>query len=154
MTDDEALPISPAAVLPRIARSFSRQGLMKHLGATLIEARDGRCVIEVSADGRLSQQHGFFHAGVTSAIADTAAGYAALSLMPEDASVLTVEFKINLIAPADGELLRASGRVIRSGRTITAATARVAVVRGNRIVHCAEFLGTMIARQGAESPPR
>jgi uncharacterized protein (TIGR00369 family) len=97
---------------------------MKCLGATLIEARDGRCVIEVRADPRLSQQHGFFHAGVTSAIADTAAGYAALSLITEDASVLTVEFKISLIAPADGELLRATGTVIRSGRTITAANAR------------------------------
>lgn len=130
-------------VLGRVAESFGQQGLMKHLGAILVEARDGRCVIEVPASGSLTQQHGFFHAGVTSAIADTAAGYAALTLMPEDASVLTVEFKISLVAPADGDVLRATGSVIRSGRTLTTATARVEAVRGGRARHCAEFLGTM-----------
>jgi uncharacterized protein (TIGR00369 family) len=139
--------MSSNPVLPRVAESFARQGLMKHLGALLVEARDGRCVIEVPASKHLSQQHGFFHAGVASAIADTAAGYAALSLMAEDASVLTVEFKINLVAPADGELLRATGNVIRAGRTISATSARVEVIRRGRAVHCAEFLGTMIAHR-------
>jgi uncharacterized protein (TIGR00369 family) len=143
--------MSSDLVLSRVAESFARQGLMTHFGARLLEGRDGRCVIEVPAKTQLLQQHGFFHAGVASAIADTAAGYAALSLMPGDASVLTVEFKINLIAPADGELLRATGSVIRSGRTITATSARVEAVRSGEIVHCAEFLGTMIAYHRAET---
>ena len=131
-------------IQPRVAESFARQGLMRHLGARLVEANSGRCVIEVESAGELTQQHGFFHAGVSSAIADTASGYAALSLMPEDASVLTVEFKINLLNPADGALLRATAQVLKPGRTLMVVSASVDVVKGKEVRRCAEFLGTMI----------
>lgn len=140
--------MTEARILQRVADSFNRQGLMRHLGAELVEAKDGRCVIEVRAHPGTTQQHGFFHAGVSSAIADTAAGYAAFSLMPDDASVLTIEFKISLIAPADGDLLRATAQVLRPGRTVMSVSARVEAVRDGRSVHCAELLGSMFVVRG------
>ena len=96
---------------PRCKESFDRQGLMKLLGAELVEAADGRAAIEVPYREDLTQQHGYFHGGVVTAIADTACGYAAYTTMPSDSSVLTVEFKINLMNPAAGERLRAEARV-------------------------------------------
>lgn len=140
--------MSKAAIDPRVAESFARQGLMRHLDAQLLEAQEGRCTIEVAAGAGLTQQHGFFHAGVTAAIGDTSGGYAAMTLMPPDASVLTIEFKINLIAPADGERLRACARVLRQGRTITTVAVRVEAMKGGRSIH--ELLGTMIAYRGQE----
>ena len=93
----------------RVRDSFARQGIMAHIGATLTRIEVGWCEIELPFRDELSQQHGFFHAGVVSTIADSAGGYAAFSLFPADSSVLTVEFKINLLAPADGEKMRATG---------------------------------------------
>src|SRR6202030_2436872 len=89
----------------RVRESFLRQGLMQHLRAELAALRAGECEIRVPFRKELTQQHGYFHAGVTAAIADSACGYSAFTLMPADCSVLTVEYKINLLAPADGELL-------------------------------------------------
>jgi uncharacterized protein (TIGR00369 family) len=89
----------------RVRESFQRQGLMQHPGAELMAVRAGDCEIRVQFRQELTQQHGYFHAGVTSAIADTASGYAAYSLMPADHSVLTVEYKINLVAPTAGDML-------------------------------------------------
>ncbi|TJY59370.1 PaaI family thioesterase [Sinimarinibacterium sp. CAU 1509] len=103
----------------RVRDSFERQGLMRHLGAELLEVRRGRVCIGLPFRAELTQQHGYFHAGATSAIADSAGGYAGLSVFPRDSSVLTVEFKINLLAPARGERLEAEGRVLRAGRTLT-----------------------------------
>lgn len=117
---------------------------MRHLGAVLREAHSGCCVIEVPHNGDLTQQHGFFHAGVSAAIADTASGYAAMSLMPDDASVLTVEFKINLLNPADGDVLRATAQVLKPGRTLMVVSASVDVHKGSEVNRCAELLGTMI----------
>ncbi len=88
---------------------------MAHLGAELAEVGEGTCTITCRPRPELGQQHGFVHAGAVAAIADSAAGYAALSLQPEDSEVLTVEFKLNLLAPAGGELLIARGRVVRAG---------------------------------------
>ncbi|MBA3577619.1 MAG: PaaI family thioesterase [Sphingomonas sp.] len=116
---------------------------MRHLGAQLVEASSGRCIIEVPLSEALMQQHGFFHAGVSAAIADTASGYAALSLMPDNASVLTVEFKINLLNPADGRLLRATAQVLKPGRTLMVVSASVDVLKGQEVLRCAEFLGTV-----------
>ena len=99
----------------RVRASFDRQDFMHFLGATLVEIVPGRCSIELPARKELSQQHGFVHAGAVTTIADSAAGYAAYSLMPADSSVLTVELKINLMAPAKGERLRATGQVTRAG---------------------------------------
>jgi len=103
----------------RVRNSFSRQGLMHHLGAVLAEVKPGRVSIQLPFREELTQQHGFFHAGSTSAIADSAGGYAGFTLFPADSSVLTIEFKINLLAPARGDYLEAVGSVVRSGRTLT-----------------------------------
>ena len=101
----------------RVRDGFGRQGAMKLIGAKLTHVAPGAVDISIDFQPELSQQHGFFHAGVAGTVADSAGGYAAFSLMPADASVLTVEFKMNLIAPADGTTLVARGRVIKPGRT-------------------------------------
>ncbi len=98
---------------------------MSTLGATLGDLSPGRVEIELRPHPAISQQHGFIHAGAISAIADTAAGYAALSLMPEGRGVLTTEFKINLVAPAVGDRVIARGRVVKAGRTLTLAQTEV-----------------------------
>ena len=96
----------------------------------------------------LTQQHGFFHAGATSAIADSAGGYAAYSLFPADSSVLTVEFKINLVAPAEGDTLLATGRVKRSGRTLTICELEVEAIKSGQATTCAIGLQTMMCLHG------
>src|SRR5689334_16023425 len=131
------------ALDPRCKESFGRQGLMTLLGAELVEAEGGRAVIEVPYRNDLTQQHGYFHGGVVTAIADTACGYAAYTTMPADASVLTVEFKINLMNPAAGERLRAEANVHKAGRTLVVVAATVTVLR-DKAVTCAEMLGTFI----------
>ncbi|MFI7061340.1 PaaI family thioesterase [Kribbella sp. NPDC050124] len=103
----------------RVRDSFERQGLMHHLGAQLTEIAPGRVHIILPSRPEVTQQHGYFHAGATSAIADSAGGYAAYTLFPEDSSVLTVEYKINLLAPAEGTHLEAIGTVLKAGRTLT-----------------------------------
>jgi uncharacterized protein (TIGR00369 family) len=131
-----------------VADSFARQGLMRTLGARLVRVAPGE--VEIAADFHegLSQQHGFFHAGATSAIADSAAGYAALSLFDAGSGVLTVEFKINLLAPAAGERIVARGRVERSGRTITVCRADVVVVKDGAEKAVATGLYTMMRVEG------
>lgn len=108
-----------AAVEARVRASFDRQGLMGHLGARLTRVTPGVVHIELDSRPEVTQQHGFVHAGATSAIADSAGGYAALSVAPEGSDVLTVEYKLNLLAPAAGERLEAVGTVLRAGRTLT-----------------------------------
>ena len=112
----------------RITRSFGKQGLMNTLGATLGKIAPGAVEIILRPGPAVSQQHGFVHAGAVSAIADSAAGYAALSLMPAGTGVLTTEFKINLVAPATGDVIVARGRVVKAGRTLTLAQADVFAV--------------------------
>lgn len=112
MTDVDPAPAE------RIRASFERQGLMKLLGAALDLVEPGRVQITLSRRPEVSQQHGYVHAGATSAIADSAGGYAALTLMPATSEVLTVEYKLNLLAPAAGDL-EAIGTVLRPGRTLT-----------------------------------
>jgi uncharacterized protein (TIGR00369 family) len=110
---------TPDPLHTRIQESFDRQGLMRHLGAELVNVEPGLVVIRMPFSPTLTQHNGYFHAGASSSIADTAGGYAGFTVFPEGASVLTVEFKINLLAPAKGEYLEATGKVIRSGRTLT-----------------------------------
>lgn len=105
--------------------SFARQGLMTTIGARIVDLGPGFCVVEMPYAPGVSQQQGFFHGGVIGAIADTAAGYAAYSLMPAGAEILTVEFKLNLIRAALPPTLRAEGRVLRAGRTLTVCRADV-----------------------------
>ncbi|MCG5214872.1 PaaI family thioesterase [Streptosporangium sp. KLBMP 9127] len=108
-----------AEIEARIRASFERQGLMRHLGARLSEIRAGHVQIVLPSRPEVTQQHGYIHAGATSAIADSAGGYAALTLFPGTAEVLTVEYKINLLAPAAGDHLEAVGTVVKAGRTLT-----------------------------------
>jgi uncharacterized protein (TIGR00369 family) len=117
--------MSPEKQQERVRASFAKQGLMTTLGATLESVSPGMVEILVSPNPAILQQHGFVHGGVVSAIADSAAGYAALSLMPADTGVLTTEFKINFLAPAAGERILARGRVVKAGRTLTLAQAEV-----------------------------
>ncbi len=122
---------------------------MALLGATISRVAPGEVDIELPWRADLVQQHGYLHAGVTSAIADSACGYAALSLMPSDAAVLSVEYKVNLLAPARGVHFQASGRVVRSGRTISVVRGDVCAIdeQGERRI-VLTMLGTMIAASG------
>jgi uncharacterized protein (TIGR00369 family) len=124
-------PEEPASgeVQNRISASFDRQGLMTHLGARLTHVGQGRVRIALPHGPRVTQQDGYFHAGATSAIADSAGGYAALTLFPDTDDVLTVEYKINLIAPATGDSIEAVGTVIKSGRTVTVCQLEVFAVQ-------------------------
>jgi uncharacterized protein (TIGR00369 family) len=121
---------------------------MALLGAHLTRIEPGLVEIEAPFRTDLTQQHGYFHAGVTSALADTAGGYAGFTLFPANSSVLTVEFKINLIAPAAGEGLLAVGRVIKSGRTLTVCSLEVHALAGERRTPCATGLQTLICLHG------
>jgi uncharacterized protein (TIGR00369 family) len=109
----------------RIAESFQRQSMLTTMGARLAHVASGEVTIELPASDKLSQQHGFMHAGAVATIADSACGYACLTRMPEGSAVLSVEFKINLLAPAAGRLFTARGRTARVGKTIGVATAEV-----------------------------
>ncbi|TFL20181.1 PaaI family thioesterase [Jannaschia formosa] len=126
--------------MDRIRDSFARQGLMATLGARLVEVAPGRVRIEAEVTPATAQQHGFGHAGLTFALADSAAGYAALTTMEEGQEVVTSEFRISLLAPARG-LLVAEGRVIRPGRRLIAIAADV---HGDDGAHVATALGTMV----------
>ena len=114
----------------RVRDSFNRQQFMHTLGATLGAVEAGLVEIHLLISPAVAQQHGFVHAGAVASIADSACGYAAFSLMPADAGVLAVEFKINLMAPAKGDMLIARGRVIRAGRTLSVCQAEVVAVSG------------------------
>jgi uncharacterized protein (TIGR00369 family) len=129
----------------RVRDSFGRQRFMATIGARLARVAPGEIDIELTVRDELSQQHGFLHAGALATVADSACGYAALSLMPPGAAVLSVEFKINMLAPAKGERVVAHGRVLRAGKTIT-------VCRGDVVAHSSDgerlvatMVGTMMA---------
>lgn len=119
MVDQSQQEQASSAVRKRVQDSFDRQGLMAHLGARLAHIGPGCVHIVLPARPEVTQQHGYVHAGATSAIADSAGGYAALTLFAEDSEVLTVEYKINLLAPAAGDHLEAIGTVLKPGRTLT-----------------------------------
>ena len=112
-------------IAARVRDSFARQSIMTTLGAEVAAVRSGEVEIVLPFSDRILQQHGFIHAGAVATIADSACGYAALTVMPRDAAVLTTEFKINLLSPAKGDRLRAVGRVIRSGKTLVVTLGEV-----------------------------
>lgn len=126
----------------RVRDSFERQGVMRLIGAELSRIGPGEVDIQIAYTDQLSQQHGFFHGGILSTIADSACGYAAFSLMPADAAVLTIEFKTNFLAPADGELLIARGRIVKPGRTISVSHAQVLVTKNGQERLCATMTAT------------
>jgi uncharacterized protein (TIGR00369 family) len=133
--------------------SFARQGLMGTLGAQLDEVLPGRIVIVADYHDGLGQQHGFFHGGVIGAIADSAAGYAGFSLMPPESNVLTVEYKMNIVAPGKGERLIARGQVIRPGRTLTVTRADVFALDAGAETLCATMLQTLMRLEAAPDRP-
>ncbi|MDI6751010.1 MAG: PaaI family thioesterase [Rhodocyclaceae bacterium] len=132
----------------KVRKSFAKQGIMGLLGATLVDVWPGGCEIHLPYRPELTQQHGFFHAGVTSTIVDSAAGYAGFSLMAANTSVLSVEFKINLLAPADGELLIATGEVVKPGRTLVITRGDAWVVKHGKATHCAMMQQTLMTMHG------
>lgn len=127
----------------RIQKNFEKQHFMSYLGAKLETIEEGRVSISVEKAAHLSQQTGFIHAGVITTIADSAAGYAAWSMMPENSDVLSVEFKVNLMRPASGSKIIAHAQVIKSGRQITVVEADVEDVDTGKVI--AKFQGTMIS---------
>jgi len=132
------------AIQPRIQASFDRQSMMRTLQARLIAAGDGRAVIRAPLSPGVLQQHGAAHAALAFALGDSAAGYAALSLMPEGVEVMTVEMKINLMAPALGDGFEAQGQVIRAGRRLSVVTSEVFALTGTTRKSIALLQGTMI----------
>ncbi len=132
----------------RVRASFARQQVMGFIGARLSRVEPGLVEIELPYRAELTQQHGYFHAGITGTIADSAGGYAGYTLFPADSSVLTVEYKMNLLAPADGDRLVATGRVVKSGRTLTICELAVVAVKNGRTTDCAHGLQTLMCMQG------
>ena len=129
----------------RVQSSFDRQAFMRTIGARLVSIEPGEVVIEWSYSKELTQQHGFLHAGVIAAVADSACGYAALTMMSRDAAVMSVEFKVNLMKPAAGETFRAIGKVVRSGRTLTVCSAEVRAYASGSESTIALMQGTMMS---------
>jgi uncharacterized protein (TIGR00369 family) len=132
----------------KVRASFARQKIMAHIGAELGEVRPGHCEIRLPYRPEITQQHGYFHGGVIGTIADSAGGYAGYTLMPADASVLTVEYKLNILAPGEGELLIAEGRVVKAGRTLVITRAEVYAERNGRRSHCASMQQTLMTMHG------
>ena len=136
--------------LQRVRDSFALQGAMSTLGAQLTHLAPGAVDISFDWAPGLTQQHGFIHAGMLSAALDSACGYAGFSLMPEDAGVLTIEFKINLLAPAKGQRFRCEGRVLKPGRTIVLAEGQAFAIDGGQEKLCATMHCTLMAVQGRQ----
>lgn len=135
----------------RVRASFARQAFMSTIGATLVSVEPGSVTVELPCREDLQQQHGFTHAGAVVSVVDSACGYAALSLMPVGAGVLSVEFKVNLLALAVGDRLLATGRVVTSGRTLTVCAGEVHAERGGHLTLVAMMQATMMTqleRQG------
>lgn len=134
----------------RVRDNFARQRVMALLGAELAAVGPGTCTVSVSYRAELTQQDGFFHAGIIATVADTAAGYAAFSLMPADAAVLSIEFKQNMMAPAVGDTLIARALVDRPGRTVTVVTAEVFAVKDGVEKKVAKMQATMMCVRRVE----
>jgi uncharacterized protein (TIGR00369 family) len=132
----------------KVRASFAKQGAMGLIGAQLIALRPGYCEIHLPWRADLTQQNGFFHAGIISTVVDSAAGYAGFTLMPPDSSVLSVEFKLNLLAPGDGELLIATGEVIKPGKTLVITRGEAYVVKGGKTTHCSTMQQTLMTMHG------
>ena len=129
--------------MERVRESFNRQGFMRSLGAALESVAPGTVTITCGLDERWTQQHGLLHGGVLASLADVACGYAALSVMPADREVLTVEFKINFVKPAKTDRVVAVGQVVQSGRTLTVCEGSVFDASRSRLL--ARMTATMMA---------
>jgi uncharacterized protein (TIGR00369 family) len=134
----------------RVRDSFARQAAMRLIGAALTDVVPGRVTIALPVRDDLTQQHKFVHGGVVGMIADSAGGYAAFTLMPADASVLTVEYKINMLAPATGETLVARGEVLKPGRTVSVVRADVFGVTAGKEKLVATMQQTLMVMHGMQ----
>ena len=134
----------------RVRDSFTRQRMMATLGATLERVEPGEIEIRLPYREELTQQHGFLHAGAVATIVDSACGYAAFSLMRPDTAVLSVEYKVNLMAPAKGERVEAIGRVLRPGRTITSCQGDAYAIDGDERRHVVTMLATVVCLEARE----
>jgi uncharacterized protein (TIGR00369 family) len=142
------------AFAERVVASFTRQAFMSFIGARVVAVEPGGCDIELPFRPELGQQHGFFHGGVVGTLADNACGYASFTLAAADASILTVEYKVNLMAPAAGAVLIARGRVLRPGRTLVVARADVSVGRDDGVEKpVATALATLMLMTGMADEP-
>ena len=128
----------------RVSASFEAQAVMRTLNAALVTVEPGEVAIEFPYQSELTQQDGFIHAGISSTIMDSACGYAAFTLMPAGARVLTIEFKVNLLAPAAGERFRARGLVKKPGRSITVAEGELYALQGAQEKLVASMSGTLM----------
>lgn len=140
--------ISDPHFAERVQASFARQNAMSLIRASMPVIEHGRTEIHLPHWSGVEQQHGFVHGGVVGMIADSAAGYAAMTLVSPAASVLTVEYKMNLVAPADGDKLIARGKVVRPGRTLIVTQAEVFAVRGETETLCALMQQTIMVMHG------
>ncbi len=131
----------------RVQESYGKQTALALLGAHLAKVEPGEVEIHLPFRADLTQQHGFLHAGIVTTVVDSACGYAAFSLMPADASVLSVEFKMNLLAPAKGEWFLARGKVVKPGRTITVCAGEVFAMGDHEPKLVATMSATMITLQ-------
>ena len=129
----------------RVRASFERQTAMKTLGVSIVSLSAGEIELAMPYSSALTQQHGFLHAGIIATALDSACGYAAFSLTPSGVAVLTVEFKINLLAPARGERFMFLGRVVKPGRTITVCDGQAFGVTGDQRTLIATMNGTLMA---------
>jgi uncharacterized protein (TIGR00369 family) len=136
----------------RVRANFRRQGVMGLLGAHLSRVQAGEVEITVPFRADLSQQHGYFHAGVVATAMDSAGGYAGYTLMPADSSVLSVEFKINFMNPAQGDAVRTIGRVVKAGRTLTVCELQAYAIKGKTETLCATGIQTLIQVASRERP--
>lgn len=141
-------PIANPHFAEHVRASFDRQDAMQLIQATLPVVEHGRAEIHLPHWQGITQQHGFVHGGVVGMIADSAAGYAAMTMVPEGDSVLTVEFKMNMLAPADGEQLIARGEVVRAGRTLIVTKAEVFAVKDGKEALCALMQQTIMVMHG------
>src|SRR5262245_57077438 len=147
MTTSVFIPAFPGYEA-RVRESFARQGAMKLIGAQITEVAPGYCAIALVPRADLSQQHGYVHAGIVSAIVDSAGGYAGFTLFPEDVSVLTVEYKLNLVAPAKGERIIAEGFVAKPGRTLAITRGEVHAEEGGKRTLVALMQQTLMVMRG------
>jgi uncharacterized protein (TIGR00369 family) len=134
----------------RVRASFARQSMMTTIGARLARVDHGEVVVEMARAEDLLQQHGFVHGGAVGMIGDSACGYAALSMMAKGVGVLTVEYKINFVAPAAGPLFVATGRVVRSGRSLTVTQGAVEAIDGDSRCTVALLTATMMSVEGRD----
>jgi uncharacterized protein (TIGR00369 family) len=132
----------------RVRDSFARQAAMGLIGAQMTTVEPGRCTIELAVRDDLTQQHRYVHGGIVGMIADSAGGYAAFTLMPADASVLTVEYKLNMLAPAQGERLIARGEVLKPGRTLSVVRADVWAIDSGKETRVAAMQQTLMVMHG------